>query len=249
MNEELKIVASLSFTKGNVQINADAALPFGRALKMFINGVGAIKKEIAVDTDPKLIDFGEVEPVGYIFLRNLGDSLIKTPNDPIISVEGLTGAGTWGYKIVANQSEDVNTIASQQGTTTTGNAILSTSNFNFIQWKPVGGAVSYDVYRSASGGTPSLLGWFTKVEATNTFIDEDGLTYVWTTDTGVAGDGIAPPDFSPFDFTIVAGPIELGTYPIKLQGGQIAVMPWNVSAMYVRALFNPTWVEQTVIPE
>src|SRR6266446_8295733 len=102
MTEELKLIFSMAFTKGGVQINADAALPFLRNIKYFVDGNGGIKDKILVDTPSRLLDFGEVDPVGLVVLRNLGASLINTPNAPTVTAEGSTGAATWGYRVLAN---------------------------------------------------------------------------------------------------------------------------------------------------
>lgn len=256
MSEELTITDNFVFTKGGEQINCEAGRIIGRPLKIFVNGSGGIKSKILVTTDPRVLDFSEVNPVGYTYLKNLGEPLIKTPATPVVSVEGATGSATWGYKILANQSADVNTIASLAGTVATGVATLTDINYNFIQWLPVGGAVSYDVYRTTSGGTPALLGWFTNVLASNTFIDEDGVTYVFATDTGFVGDGDPPPTFSPFDFSLLIGflagcddPPGAVVYPIRIRGGQSARFPLVDQNVYVKTEFNPTWLEQTILPE
>ena len=249
MKEELVIFDDLVFTKGKTYIESFASELPQRAYKQFINGFGGNKEKVYIGVgEPTILDLSEVDPLGFIYLKNLGDSLIKTPNQPIITAENNPGLVTWGYKIVANQTPDANTIASPEGIVTNGNDTLTEDNYNFIQWLPVGGANDYDVYRTISGGTPTLLGWFANVKATNTFIDEDGITYVYATDTGFEGDGDAPPTFSPFDYIVDVGPDGI-SWPIFLRGGQSMRAPWNAPAVYVQARFNPTTLEQTILPE
>jgi len=70
---------------------------------------------------------------------------ISTPGTPTVTPQGTTGATTYGYRIVARNSSGV-TLPGTGGTTATGNATLSATNFNRVTWSAVTGAESYDVY-------------------------------------------------------------------------------------------------------
>lgn len=107
---------------------------------------------------------------------------LTSPDAPTVTPQGTAGVATWRYKIVAKKtSTDQFSAASSQGTATTGNATLTTSNYNRIAWDAVTDANQYDVYRTASGGTPATTGLIGTTN--NTFFN----------DTGVAGDGSTPP--------------------------------------------------------
>ncbi|MBT9169332.1 MAG: hypothetical protein DDT19_02690 [Syntrophomonadaceae bacterium] len=126
-----------------------------------------------------LVGAGDL-PVGTI--RGLGGAQIlslSTPGTPTITPHGVVGTTTWGYRITARSSVG-ETLASTAGTTTTGNATLSTTNFNRITWSAVAGAVDYRVYRTTAGGTPSTTGLI----GTTTLLFFD--------DTGLAASGAVP---------------------------------------------------------
>lgn len=123
---------------------------------------------------------GDVNVFGNIVVNPLA-----TPATPLITPQGTTGAATWTYKIVARAGNYAtaggHTAASSAGSTTTGNATLTSVNSNLISWQPVAGAVSYDIYRTAVGTSPTTTGLIGSTV---------GRTF---TDTGLAGDsGTAP---------------------------------------------------------
>ncbi|MBT9168606.1 MAG: hypothetical protein DDT19_01953 [Syntrophomonadaceae bacterium] len=108
---------------------------------------------------------------------------IVMPGTPIITPQGITGTTTWGYRITARSSVG-ETLASVEGRTAAGNAILSATNFNRITWSIVSGAVDYRVYRTTAGGTPSTIGLIGTT--TGLTFDDTGLvatTAVPTIDT------------------------------------------------------------------
>ena len=80
---------------------------------------------------------------GYIVGQQVG--ALSTPGVPTVTPQGTTGATTYSYRIVARNSSGV-TLAGTGGTTATGNATLSATNFNRVTWSAVTGAESYDVY-------------------------------------------------------------------------------------------------------
>lgn len=107
---------------------------------------------------------------------------LTTVDTPIVTPQGTAGAVTWTYKIVARKtSTEQFSAASTGGTTTTGNATLTSTNYNRIAWTAVTGANRYDIYRTAAGGTPATTGLIGTTA--NTFFN----------DTGVAGDGSTAP--------------------------------------------------------
>lgn len=76
---------------------------------------------------------------------------LATPNAPTITVIGTAGTTSYSYFVVANDKNNNKTLVSAVGSTTTGNATLSSTNYNTISWPAVAGAVSYDVLKGNTG--------------------------------------------------------------------------------------------------
>ena len=107
-----------------------------------------------------------------------GELVISQLATPVgaVAVHGTAGSTTITYKIVAKTLNGATTPASASITTTTANATLSTTNYNTVTWSPVPGAYSYDIYRTAAGGTPSTTGIIANVLATATLsLNDTGL--------------------------------------------------------------------------
>ena len=103
-------------------------------------------------------------------------SQIPAPAAPTVTPQGTAGTVSWGYKITALDGAG-ETEGSTEGTTTTGNATLDTTNFNRIVWSAVSGAVNYKVYRTTASGTPATTGLVGTISATATLqLDDTGLT-------------------------------------------------------------------------
>ena len=117
---------------------------------------------------------------GAITIGGVGINSVVTPNTPIITNAGTVGAATWTYKISAVSANGGITAASPGGTTTTGNATLTGTNYNTITWTAVTGAVSYNIYRTAVGTSPNTTGLIGNTAS---------LTF---NDTGLAGSTAAP---------------------------------------------------------
>lgn len=119
---------------------------------------------------------GDLNVYGNVTVNSLA-----TPATPLVATQGVAGAATWTYKIVARSAVGSHTAASAGGSTTTGNATLTASNSNLITWQPVPGALIYDVYRTAVGTGPTTTGLIGTTQ---------GRTF---TDTGLAGDSTTAP--------------------------------------------------------
>jgi len=78
------------------------------------------------------------------------------------SAVGAGGATTWLYVVTSvtaageSQASAVVTVGSQDAT-------LNGSNYSHLTWASVAGAVSYNVYRTLSGGTPATIGFLASV--------------------------------------------------------------------------------------
>jgi virginiamycin B lyase len=103
---------------------------------------------------------------------------LAVPSAPTVTPTGTTGSTNYSYAISALNANGGSTLVSTATQTTTGNATLTGGNFNAITWTSVPGASSYNIYRTASSGTPSTTGLIGNVLVTS------ALTF---SDTGIAG--------------------------------------------------------------
>jgi hypothetical protein len=157
----------------------------------------------------------------------------------------FSNGATWTYKVVA-RNLDAFTVASAAGSTTTGRTLLSPNNYNLIKWLPIPDALSYDIYRTVSGGTPDETGFFLNVDQGSLFVDVDGIQYAFAHDEGVEGNGVSAPSTTPWDFRTEFG--SNGTlYDVACNGGDLGLVRWNSAAIHGKALVNPTDVEITII--
>ncbi len=100
-------------------------------------------------------------------------NVLAVPGTPTVTPQGTTGSTSYSYTVTAVNAYGGETTASAAGSTTTGNATLSVSNFNRVTWSSVSGASGYKIYRTASAGTPSNTGFVST--ATSTTFDDTGL--------------------------------------------------------------------------
>lgn len=110
-------------------------------------------------------------PDGY-GLHQLGGGhrlqALATPAAPAVTVTGTAGTTTYTYFVVAEDRSGRRTLASTGGSTATGNATLSSTDYNTVSWTAVPGAVRYHVLK---GDTDTLLG-----STTGTSLDDTGQT-------------------------------------------------------------------------
>ncbi len=106
--------------------------------------------------------------------------ILQPPAAPNVANQGTAGAATYSYQILAYDNAIPLSDLSAIGTTNTGNAVLSVTNFNRVTWTAVPGANRYKVYRTESSGTPGSTGLIATVAVTT--LDDNGL----------AGDGKEP---------------------------------------------------------
>lgn len=124
-----------------------------------------------------------VRNMAYFFWHSLGSvssvagvAGLSAPTAPTVTPQGTTGAASYSYKITALNARG-ETIASAAGTTATGNATLSTANFNRVTWTSVGGSTGYRIYGRV-GGSEALVG---QVGAGVLQFDDTGLATPLTT--------------------------------------------------------------------
>lgn len=135
--------------------------------------------------------------------NNLGVAALMTPlsgglttypltwgtNTVSASVIGTAGSTSYTYVVVAATS--VGGAPSPSVATATGNAVLTSTNYNKLSWYPIPGPAEYCIYRSASGGTPSSTGLLGCVSASTL---GSGMSGGYTfSDTGLTADGSTTP--------------------------------------------------------
>lgn len=98
-------------------------------------------------------------------------SLLTAPSAPTITNVGTTGATAYSYKVVAMHRHGTSE-ASSAGSTATGNATLSSTNYNHIAWTQVANATAYVIYRTVGGATQGVIAVVGDVAA----LDDTGLT-------------------------------------------------------------------------
>jgi hypothetical protein len=75
-------------------------------------------------------------------------ALLATPAAPAVAVNGTAGSTSYSYFCVGHDAAGGVTAASSAGTTSTGNATLSSSNFNTVTCGPQAGIVTWDVLKT-----------------------------------------------------------------------------------------------------
>ena len=141
---------------------------------------------------------------------------IVAPGAPVITNQGVQGLTTWTYVVVAKDIQG-NTISSTSGSTTTGNATLSGTNYNVITISsPSSGAVSYDVYRTTAGTSPNTVGKIGNVVSGGV----SGSFPIFN-DTGIAASGSVPANTAAaiFKFSSDTGISRIGVANLALGNG------------------------------
>jgi hypothetical protein len=87
----------------------------------------------------------------------------STPTLLTVTPQGTGGSTTYNYQIVAFDANGGYSAATAAGTTTTGNATLSATNYNSINWTASSGAVGYAIY-GGMGATRALLAFVNGVQ-------------------------------------------------------------------------------------
>ncbi len=154
-------------------MNANANIPSVTAGTWILNG---------------LAPYGGAVPFGAAVtgMTSLSMSQVANPSTPIGGSYGTTGSTHYSYAIVALDGNGGSSVASPVVTFTDGNAVLNSSNFELVEFTCEPGVASYNIYRTASGGTPSSTGLIgnliTSLSTTGT------AKFCYFHDTGLAGD-------------------------------------------------------------
>jgi hypothetical protein len=180
---------------------------------------------------------------GFLNLKSLANPAVSS-----VTPVGTGGGATWSY-IVGAVLADTTTVTSGSisVSTTTGNSTLSGSNYNRITWGSVTGASYYNIYRVASGGSPSSTGLIGQVASFNTSFNDTGQTGTGTypnfnftsgmTVNNIWSAGVTP---SSTNYALEAAP---GGVALNTVTGGTLYFAFNGSASY--AMTSSTLVPQT----
>lgn len=181
-------------------------------------GAHATKHNETVTTTDGTFSLDGVTVPSAMRVKNLAEIVVVTqPAAPTIATQGTAGSTSYSYAVVAVQAGGTQSIGGLVGTIATGNAVLGTTNYNQITWAAVPGAASYNVYRTASGGTPATTGKIASVTS--------GLTL---NDTGLVGDGTTMPATAADNVLLVG--TAAATYQIRVKPQEAWVFRWNGQA-------------------
>ncbi|HET9850236.1 MAG TPA: right-handed parallel beta-helix repeat-containing protein [Candidatus Saccharimonadales bacterium] len=149
---------------GSLQVDTNAQIAGD------FNVQGALQVGQNIQTAGDLGISGSASLAGKVVIG--GDtSQPSIPAAPTVTPQGTGGSQRWDYAITAVDSYGDEGPMSPAGTTSLGNTTLTAGNNNLISWSSVGGAVSYNIYRTyATGGNPSSTGWVGNTSGT-TFND------------------------------------------------------------------------------
>lgn len=113
---------------------------------------------------------------------------------PTVTVVGTAGTTSYTYYVVATDRNGGKTQVSGSTTITTGNATLSSTNYNNISWSAIAGAVSYDILKTNTSTSLAT-----------------GVTGTSFNDTGQATASYTPPNINTTANTIIDGQLGIGT--------------------------------------
>ena len=166
-----------------------------------------------------------------------GIFIAAVPAAPVVTNVGTAGVVTYAYEIAGFDGSIGTTAASSAGSTATGNATLSTANYNLLTETTVLGE-AYNVYRTTGGATQGLIGTFVASSTTSVFRDT-GLVATGTTPaTNTTGADL-------FASTLVSAQfLTVSAYPLIRGNGQTVFVtltgaPTSGAAFLEILYYNP----------
>ena len=135
-------------------------------------------------------------PASVTQLASLTTAQLQTPTIQSAAQSGTTGATSYTYQVVCEDGNGGTTPHSSSVVVANGNATLSVSNYItiYLRRDTIKGCAKVDVYRTASGGTPSTTG---KIGTITPPINAPDAINAGSggslQDTGLAGDSTSPP--------------------------------------------------------
>lgn len=125
---------------------------------------------------------------------SLSTNQFAAPANISVTPNGVTGATTYVYSVCSVDGAG-GTVCSVTNATASGNATLTSSNFNHVSINCAAanlpGATRLDVYRTVSGGTPSSTGKIGSITGVTDI--SSGCGTIFLDDKALAGDGSTLP--------------------------------------------------------
>jgi hypothetical protein len=123
--------------------------------------------------------YGQTSVQGAFYLQQAGVPTFT------ISQVGTAGTTAYQYRVAANYGSLQSVSSTIQ--TTTGNGVLTGSNFNRLTFTSIpSGATSLSIYRVASAGSPATTGLIGTASATAATFDDTGLSASGTSPAALA---------------------------------------------------------------
>jgi hypothetical protein len=216
---------------------SQSGVPFNRNLAFSLPNLNANDLQYAIKTigtADESLNLGSVAAIGWVTLHNL--ALQGSPPSAVlgaITQAGTPGTNNYSY-LVVSKFNDASQSLSNTVATALGAATLTGVNYNILTWAAVTGALTYDVYRISSDGSPATLGKIATA-ATSPYHDIGG-----------AGDGTTATEIDS-QFTIVYGDLS-ADYPLSLRAGESAQFRWTAAAIHVKSNVIPTLLESWISP-
>ncbi len=149
---------------------------------------------------------------------------------PVVTNAGTSGTTTYKYLIVATRNS-IDYAVGAVGSTTTGHATLSVTNYNTLTWSVVADATGYKVYRVFGGSAQGLIKTITS-----------GATVTYNDNAADTPDGA--PDPSMYEYDIPSGFSFIRKLVIETQDNlfdyEIPDLDWNLVVVKTtpRIVFN-----------
>jgi hypothetical protein len=123
-----------------------------------------------------------------------GATFAASPVPAVFTIvqRGVAGGTSYTYEVVAHGN--TGTVPSATVNTVLGNATLTTSNYNLLQVRMNAGCTFFDIYRTASSGTPASTGKIGTLDCfTPNALSVIGSSTLNFADTALVGDLSSPP--------------------------------------------------------
>jgi hypothetical protein len=193
---------------------------------LLINDYGTNIADWAIQTGTGQVGFGGPVGVASLFCYGVATTTIAiaggispfsvttrqltTPSEPAVVNFGATGSTTYAYLVVYYDSNGNPTAASDAGSTHTGNATLSATNGNAVEFNAQAGVASWAAYRTVGGATQGKI-------ATGSFQNQNysavfGPQLVF--DTGLVADGTTAPTINSTGSIVATGPMSTGQFTV-----------------------------------
>jgi hypothetical protein len=175
-------LTNLGYLGGAVGTSSTAATANDTTLNGFLACVPLANAAVA--NNQVVWDFFLVPSVGNGTIWEAGAyaQTMSPPPQPTVVVTGTIGSTTYTYFVVATGLDPLNnsidSTPSPTQSVSTGNATLSSSNYNAISWASVAGATGYKVIRSVGGATTGVIA--TLSSATLSYNDQGAAATLYT---------------------------------------------------------------------